>query len=198
MVVFTRYDLNMNSEKVEHAANLFERLARLIQGDAYGAGLKPVQWEALRYLARANRFSRTPSALTAYLGSTKGTVSQTLNALVRKGLVEKTQDHNDRRVVYLSLTDTGEQLLKEDSLQRLRQAIGEIDDDRLPAFTQDLERVLYSHIARNKGRAFKQCRTCRFFRETPDAESPFRCGALDVPLSTEDSLKICAEQEDAA
>ena len=188
----------MNAEKIEHAANLFERLARLIQGDAYGAGLKPVQWEALRYLSRANRFSRTPSALTAYLGSTKGTVSQTLNALVRKGLVTKAADLHDRRVVYLSLTPSGEALLKEDSLHRLRSAIGEIADERLPEFTSDLERVLYSHIARNKGRAFKQCRTCRYFRVTPGGAAPYRCSALDEPLQEEESLQICAEQEDAA
>lgn len=179
-------------------ANLFERLARLIQGDAYGAGLKPVQWEALRYLSRANRFSRTPSALTTYLGSTKGTVSQTLNALERKGLITKTADQRDRRVVYLALTQVGEDLLRDDSLQRLRAAISQIPEARLPEFTADLERVLYAQIARNKGRPFKQCRMCRFFQETPDGESPYRCGALDVPLSAEDSLQICVEQEDAA
>lgn len=188
----------MDTAKIEHAANLFERLARLIQGDAYGAGLKPVQWEALRYLARANRFSRTPSALTAYLGSTKGTVSQTLNALVRKGLVTKSADMNDRRVVYLSLTAEGQELLKVDSLQRLRFAIGEISEESLPEFTANLERILYAHIARNKGRAFKQCRTCRYFRVTPGGPAPYRCSALDEPLQEEESLQICAEQEDAA
>ena len=39
---------------------LLERLARVLQNEAHTGGLKPTQWEALRYLARANRFSRTP------------------------------------------------------------------------------------------------------------------------------------------
>ncbi|HIP78057.1 MAG TPA: MarR family transcriptional regulator, partial [Kiloniellaceae bacterium] len=56
---------------------LLERLARVLQNEAHSEGLKPTQWEALRYLSRANRFSRTPSGVTAYLGMTKGTVSQT-------------------------------------------------------------------------------------------------------------------------
>ena len=38
------------------SAHLLERLARLVHNDAHVDGLKPTQWESLRYLARANRF----------------------------------------------------------------------------------------------------------------------------------------------
>src|SRR3546814_12965729 len=86
-------------------SDLLARTARLIAGDGHSAGLKPVQWQALRYLAIANRFSRTPGALAAWLGQTKGTVSQTVGALERKGLVERTGDPDDRRLVRLSLTE---------------------------------------------------------------------------------------------
>lgn len=63
---------------------LLERIGRVLQNDGHSEGLKPTQWEALRYFARANRFSRSPSALTAYLGMTKGTVSQTVGALEKR------------------------------------------------------------------------------------------------------------------
>ena len=46
-------------------SHLIERLARVLQNDGHCDGLKPTQWEVLRYLSRANRFSCTPGAVTA-------------------------------------------------------------------------------------------------------------------------------------
>ena len=60
---------------LDRTIDLIERLTRLVAADGHSGGLKPVQWAALRYLDNANRFSRTPGALAAYLNSTKGTVS---------------------------------------------------------------------------------------------------------------------------
>ena len=46
-----------------------ERLARLIRQASHGEGLIPVQWETLRYLARANRLSNSPAGpLAAWRG----------------------------------------------------------------------------------------------------------------------------------
>ena len=59
----------MTGDGPERIAALIERIGRLLSTDAHAGGLLPVQWEALRY--RANRFSRTPAALTAYLGLTR-------------------------------------------------------------------------------------------------------------------------------
>ena len=67
----------MKATPENHVAALIERLGRLTTTEAHAEGLLPVQWEVLRYLDRANRYSRTAVALTAYLGITKGTVSQT-------------------------------------------------------------------------------------------------------------------------
>ncbi len=80
----------MQSKLAIEAAQLIERLDRLVRSGESGHGLNPAQWEALRYLARANRFSRNPAALADYLGSTRGTVSQTLIALEQKGHVART------------------------------------------------------------------------------------------------------------
>lgn len=55
------------------------------------------------YFARANRFTRSSSALTDYLGLTKGTVSQTINAVERKGLVKKTAVVGDARAVNITM-----------------------------------------------------------------------------------------------
>src|SRR3546814_13923422 len=57
---------------------LLDRLSRLTRELQFVDGLNPAQWEALRFLATANKYSRSPTALAEYLGATKGTVSQTL------------------------------------------------------------------------------------------------------------------------
>ena len=87
---------------------LVERLGNLMRAQVRRASaqmqLQPVHMHALIYLSQANRYSNTPQALTEYLGLTKGTVSQSLLLLDRRGLVERYEDDVDRRVVRLRLS----------------------------------------------------------------------------------------------
>ncbi|MEO1575956.1 MAG: MarR family transcriptional regulator, partial [Pseudomonadota bacterium] len=123
---------------------LLERLSRLIQNGATTDGLRPTHWEALRYLARANRFSRTPTALTAYLGVTKGTVSQSIAALEKKGLVKKDAAGGDRRRVRLALTRAGRARLTDDPLAAIDQAVDDLPADLRKAVTRGLSQALTS------------------------------------------------------
>ena len=102
------------SKSQDSPALALERLTRLIRAGEHGGGLNPAQWSALRYLARCNRFSNSPAALTRYLGATKGTVSQTLIALERKGLIAKSARPGEARSLVLTLTPAGEKLLADD------------------------------------------------------------------------------------
>lgn len=105
------------------AAQLIDRLERLARGADTGGAVNPAQWTALRYLARANRFSRTPAALAEFMQSTRGTVSQTLIALEHKSLLTRTQNERDRRSIDLALTPNRIALMQ--SLPRLLQEIDE-------------------------------------------------------------------------
>ena len=98
---------------------VLERLARLMRAAEHEGDLNPAQWEALRYVGRANRFSNSPGALTQYLAATKGTVSQTVIALEKKGLVAKGPRHEEPRSVTLTLTEPGAAMLARDPWQRL-------------------------------------------------------------------------------
>src|SRR5690606_124477 len=65
--------ISPDSEKTALAQRvilLLDRLSRLSRELQFVDGLNPAQWEALRFVARANRYSRTPTALAEYLGST--------------------------------------------------------------------------------------------------------------------------------
>src|SRR5258708_19226642 len=51
----------------------------------YDGELSPAQWMALRFFARANSFSRTPSAFAEFQATTRGTASQAIKALEAGG-----------------------------------------------------------------------------------------------------------------
>lgn len=186
----------MSSAAAIDAAHLIDRLDRLARsGEAVGA-LNPAQWEALRFIARANRFSRTPAALAEYLGSTRGTVSQTLIALEQKGHVTREPSPRDRRSVVLELTPKGSEALRRDPILALAADLESTAPDRLEAVVEVLRGALCAMITRNGGRAFGACYTCRHFRQGGGSGrgTPHHCALLDEPLSEAESRAICVEQ----
>ena len=169
---------------------LTERLSSLFRASlrsvASAHGLKLSQLEALIYLSVANRYSDTPIALAEYLSLTKGTVSQTLKALERQGLVTKTRDDADGRVQHCALTEAGEAIVAEAfPAEGFATAEHESQVDALEALLRGLQR-------RNGFRTFGLCKTCRFFE--PRARGG-RCGLTREPLSRRETTKICREHE---
>lgn len=179
------------------AAHLIDRLDRLARSGEASDGLNPAQWEALRYVARANRFSSTPAALAEYLGSTRGTVSQTLIALEEKGHLTREPSERDRRSVLIQLTAIGSQALKRDPILALAADLESAAPGQLEATVEALRSALHTMITRNGGRAFGACYTCRHFRKGGGSSrsTPHHCTLLDEPLSEADSRAICVEQE---
>lgn len=179
-------------------AELIDRLGRLVRAEAHADGLNPAQWEALRYLARCNRFSNTPGALARYLNATKGTVSQTLNALERKTLIARRPDPASGRVVRLTLTPAGAALAARDPLQELAGAAAALADTQRGALAGGLAAMLDQMQRRRDYRPFGVCRTCRHFRRDAPQGSPHWCALLHAPLHDADSTAICVEHEPAA
>ncbi|MEZ5885864.1 MAG: MarR family transcriptional regulator [Paracoccaceae bacterium] len=167
---------------MSNAHFLLERLARLSQAAGWAAGLNPAQRGALDYLSRANRFSRAPSHVADYLGTTRGTASQTLQALARKRLVEAEPDPADRRSVSYRVTADGRALLPRSALAAPLAALEDEDRARL-------ERTLSALLAKmvGEGRTFGLCATCRHHRP-----GPF-CALLDLALAAEEAGQICHE-----
>jgi DNA-binding MarR family transcriptional regulator len=178
-------------------SDLLSRMARIIAADGYEQGLQPVQWQALRYLARANRFSRTPSGMTAWLGQTKGSVSQTIAALVNKGFVVRSRDDKDQRIVRLNLTKTGRALSEAPVQSGAEEMLDALSLDEQHSFSQMSERMLQTALAKNGYRAFGFCHECRHFERNKDSIESHRCGLLNVELTHQDSREICIEQEAA-
>lgn len=149
---------------------VFERLARLLRGHQHTGGLNPAQWEALRYLANANRSSRRPGVLAEFLGSTRGTVSQTLIALERKGLVARRGGEKDGRRVALELTAAGWELLAEDPLGEFQRAAQSLDDADQKALLSGLMTLLRG--VQSQSQASGVCQTCRYIARDADGDMP--------------------------
>lgn len=182
-------------------ASLLERIARLMRAAEHDTNLNPAQWEALRYLARCNRFSNSPGALKDYLAATKGTISQTLKTLERKGLIEKTNRPGDGRSVALALTAAGSKTLSWDPWQRLEVHVKEIAPENRRGLLLALRAILAQEIARNRLKTFGTCRRCRHFRlnAAPNgSSSPHQCDLYRLPLSAADAEHICADHEPRA
>ena len=178
------------AELLERVGNLVRAMQREVAGRH---GLQPVHLSALSYLTRANRYSDTPAAVTEYLGVTKGTASQTLLLLERKGLLERRPDEADRRVVRLTLTAAGRRVAAEAlTPEGLQAALEDLEAKGLEEALADLLKGLQRA---NGLRSFGVCRTCRHFTHVG---SRFRCGLTGEGLTKADSNRICREHEATA
>ena len=165
--------------------DLIERIGQLIRFEQREIGVRedlhPTHIQVLQYLDKCNRYSDTPLALSHYLGSTKGTISQSILVLQKKQLLKKVPDKNDKRVVHLKLTPKAKKLLRkideeiftEDLLSRYSDQVNSTVNETLKSILKDLQ-------IRNNHRTFGQCSTCRFF--TNEGENKFRCGLTSEPL----------------
>ena len=177
-----------------------ERLARVMRAREHEGGMTPAQREALRYLARANRFSNTPGALTRYLGATKGTISQTVMALERKGYIAKAE-RNAKKAVHLSLTEKGLDALGSDPWAELAAEAEELGGKTKRRMQRGLDELLERELTRAGLASFGVCTTCRYFREKGrdgDAQGPHLCMLFEDALSEDDAGRICVAHEPAA
>ena len=95
-------------------------------------GLNRAQAEAL--FACKYQDCRTIGQLAQALGVTSGAATQTVETLEQSGLVERQREQQDRRVVELSFTPKGEQLLvhlSEAHFARMANMLSVLSDDEL-------------------------------------------------------------------
>lgn len=175
--------------------DLIERMGALIRSEERRKctefGLQPVHLQALDYLSRCNRYSDTPAALTSFLGMTKGTVSQTLLLLEKKGYLRKAGDAADKRKVHLHLTEEGKNILQQARpMELFNKAALILDQNETEIDGENFTQALTALQKANKSESFGLCKTCRYFTTTPDS---FVCGLTKEALTQSDSEKICRE-----
>ncbi|ATG89022.1 MarR family transcriptional regulator [Methylomonas koyamae] len=155
-------------------------------------GMQPVHFQVLNYLSRCNKYSNTPAAVANYLGMTRGTVSQSLIILEKKGYIGKTPDTIDKRVVHLHLLPDGVEILKQARPSDLFTSATAIlqHSEAPPSDTNVFQQALTALQKANQSQSFGVCKTCRNFSEK---DGGFFCLLTQEKLSIEDSQKICQE-----
>ncbi|MBR0845172.1 MarR family transcriptional regulator [Bradyrhizobium liaoningense] len=152
------------------AVDLLIQAAGSWQFDDVLNGLRDREWMALRFLARANRFSRTPSALAQFVGTTRATASQTVKRLEDRGYLQRRSSDEDKRSVILDVTHRGEKILASDPITQLVHAIAALE---LGAnnFRDFLRQILEQLDARRARHHADNCRKCIFLTEASGGAS---------------------------
>ena len=178
-------------------AELLLLVGRLVQAEGYDGELSPAQWMALRFFARANQFSRNPSAFAEFQATTRGTATQTIKALEAGGYLVRRRSAADGRSVSLRLTDKGNEAVARDPFEVLVRAVNSLDAEEQTAMHDALHQVLTTVAASGPHRYFGVCPDCTHFgREmcgNPPSTGPSatECLLLGVPIQPEDVGLLC-------
>jgi DNA-binding MarR family transcriptional regulator len=173
-----------------HIPELIIRLARLNAAETWVDDLNPAQMSALGYLSLANQFSRAPSLVAEYLGTTRGTMSQTLKALERKGYVSEIRSEIDKRSISYDLTPEGAKTAAK--FGALDKAIAALPVGARARIEDGLSAALLTLVETNGGREFGVCKTCQHHQQKNGA--PY-CGLLKVALEPQEAEQICQEHK---
>lgn len=174
---------------------VIDRIGNLLRAEAKNVGLEyglhPVHVDILSYLARCNLFSDTPVALKEFLGITKGTLSQSLTLLEKKGLVVKQKDLHDKRVTHLSLTDEGRKVVSEVYPPQKYSEILENTEQSSPQMVNSLKSMLAEIQRGHNQLSFGVCKTCVHHEER--SNNQFFCKLTEMELSKKYGELICKE-----
>src|SRR6516164_4340487 len=182
---------------VRETAELLLLVGRLVQADGYEGDLSPAQWMALRFFARANSFSRTPSAFAEFQATTRGTASQAIKALEAGGYLVRQRSQADGRSVTLRLTNKGNKVIVGDPFEVLVRAVGSLDAEVRAAMHDALHHVLTTIAASGAHRHFGVCQDCAYLGAetycdpTSASQSVLGCRLFGVPIEPEDAGLLC-------
>jgi DNA-binding MarR family transcriptional regulator len=200
------FDLSAQHDDVDaKIVATLERLSQVFRArlreEAWERDLSPTQARFLIYLLYHEVELRRVSRLSREFDLTQATVSDAVASLQTKGLVQREEWPEDRRVVTLRLTPDGESLAT--TLSTWADPISEHLERFSPGEKEAMMRFLIELVGslQRSGHitVARMCLTCKFFRQDihPGEPSPHHCGLLDIPLGRADLRVDCPEHEPA-
>lgn len=182
-------------ERIAQASGVLTRRA----ADAHG--LSPIQLRLLLRLAADPAARWRPSALAREFDVSAASLSDSIGALERKGLVKRRRLSGDRRGTALHLSPAGLRLAQE--AQAASAPVVRAVAALPVAEQEELMVSLFSLIAALQEDGVitvaRMCVTCTHFRaEVHEGPRPHHCALLDAPLAPADLRVDCPEHERAA
>lgn len=129
--------------RMREVALSFMDMTRQLRAMEFERGLRPAQWDTLRYFGTAPSEKQTVSGFAQFRKTTMGTASVTVSGLVRKGLLARGNREGPRNVK-LYVTPLGHQFLHSDPLNDLAMAISDLSTERQEVLNAALQSVLTS------------------------------------------------------
>jgi DNA-binding MarR family transcriptional regulator len=182
----------LNDER--QVAELALQLGRAAYGDTAADGLTPAQWMALRFFARANRFSRTVSGFADFHATTRGTASQTVKSLVERGYLTRVRSERDGRSATFNLTERARRRLAEDPFEAVVRATLALSPAQRERTASGLRRIMRELAAERERPAVGVCALCGHLG--PGAGKAFQCRLLRESLAAAELEQICVRFED--
>ena len=175
-------------------AELVFHIGRIATGEGLVKGITTAQWAALRYVAQANRFSRTSSAFAAFHGTTRGTASQTIKSLENQGYLTRIRSEDDRRSVRLVLTEKAKGILANDPFESLVRAADTLPPSVKVHFVNALQRML-GRVSQERGRPLLgTCTPCQHLESdgcSGEKKVTHVCGFTSESLLKEELDGVC-------
>lgn len=183
------------SQTPDRIAELLVHLGRAARSEDGRSDLTAAQWTCLRFFARANGSTRTPSGFASFQATTRGTASQIIKTLERQGLIIRHRSEVDGRSVRFDLTEAGRAMLSRDPLGDLIDVIGTLVVADRAQFLDTLSRVASAVAMLRETPAFGSCRDCSHF--TASDVSGY-CACMAEELATDEIGKLCARYRGSA
>jgi DNA-binding MarR family transcriptional regulator len=171
----------------DRIAELLVHIGRVARREPEGSDLTAAQWACLRFFARANGSTRTPSGFASFQATTRGTASQIVKSLEARGLIARARSDRDGRSVRFDLTDAGHALLRRDPLRDMMDVVGRLDRTEMARFHATLSRLVAGLADRRATPIFGTCRDCSHFAPLGNA-GHCRCMAAELAPGEIDSL----------
>jgi DNA-binding MarR family transcriptional regulator len=176
---------------------LLLQLARGILAEREKDRLTSAQWVALRFFSRANVFSRTLSELATYQSTTRGTASQTVKSLEKRGYIKRGKSPYDGRSSILTATDSGRKRMKDDPLLPLFAEIESLDKHKQELLRDILRQLVTNFDGKAQREAIGSCGDCVFLlirrlkSQSDGVQVNFFCRCVGMPVAESDLGLLC-------
>lgn len=175
-------------------AELALQLGRAAYGESSAASLTPAQWMALRFFARANRFSRTVSAFAEFHSTTRGTASQTVKSLAERGFLTRVRSTRDGRSATFNLTDKARRQLARDPFEAVVDAATTLTPAQRDRTASGLRLILHRLSVERERPSPGICTLCGHLSGCSD--TGFTCRLMHEPLTAAELEQLCVHCKD--